>query len=134
MAELSGQAGALAGDGRLLSLAGNDGAIRLMVPESGRELARLEPPESDRVGEMAFTPDGARLAVAYPLAKHIKVWDLRRIRRQLADLGLDWEAPPDAPEEEHARPLNVRVVGAAQAAPGDRARGGPPVMRDRALA
>jgi WD40 repeat protein/tetratricopeptide (TPR) repeat protein len=107
-------AGAFSGDGRLLALAGADGAIRLVVPDTGRELARLEPPEPDRVYGMAFAPDGSRLAVAYSLEKTIRVWNLGLIRNQLAELGLDWEAMPlPAQEAESKRPLSIRVVGAA---------------------
>jgi tetratricopeptide (TPR) repeat protein len=48
----------------------------------------------------------------------VLVWDLRRIREQLAPKGLDWEAPPypTAPDSRDAPgpvppPLPVRVVG-----------------------
>jgi len=111
--ELSGLAGAFTGNGRLLAVARKDGAILLVLRDSGRELARLEPPDLDYVSWMAFAPDGSRLAVAYGYAKHIKIWNLGQIRRGLADLGLDWDAPPLPVQEELERPLRVRVVGAA---------------------
>ena len=118
----AGSVGAFSGDGRLLAVAGRDGAIRLVVPDSGRELARLEPADPDRA-----VLDGLRarqLAAGRRLrvAKHIKVWDLGRIRRQLADLGLDWDAPPLPVEEGPERPVSIRVVGAAADPPGGRAR------------
>jgi serine/threonine protein kinase/WD40 repeat protein/Tfp pilus assembly protein PilF len=113
----SALAASFSGDGRLLALAGSDGAVRLVVPESGRELARLEPPEPDRVYGMAFAPDGSRLAVVYSLQRTIGVWNLGLIRPQLAELGLDWESSPLPVEKEPERPLSVRVVGAAQAKP-----------------
>jgi serine/threonine protein kinase/WD40 repeat protein/tetratricopeptide (TPR) repeat protein len=115
--ELSGMASAFTGDGRLLAVAGKDGAIRLVLPDSGRELARLAPPELDRVFWMAFTPDGSRLAVAYPMAKTTKVWNLREIRRQLADLGLDWDGPPYLINEKSRPPVSVRIMGAGQVHP-----------------
>jgi serine/threonine protein kinase/WD40 repeat protein/Flp pilus assembly protein TadD len=116
--ELGGAlAATFSGDGRLLALAGSDGAIRLVVPDSGRELARLEPPEPDRVYGMAFAPDGSRLAVAYSLQRTIRVWNLGLIRPQLAELKLDWESPPLPIEEEPEQPLKIRVVGAAQSQP-----------------
>ncbi|HEY1379315.1 MAG TPA: tetratricopeptide repeat protein, partial [Gemmataceae bacterium] len=40
------------------------------------------------------------------------VWDLRLIRRELAELGLDCDAPPLPPEPPAGPPVEVRVVGA----------------------
>ncbi len=117
VAELSGGTGAWIGDGRLLAVAGRDGAIRLVVPDSGRELARLEAAEPDPRYWMASAPDGSRLALTIPLQTTIKVWDLGGIRRQLANLGLDWDAPPLPVEKEPQRPVSIRVVGAAQVHP-----------------
>src|SRR5207248_4265759 len=84
---------AFAGDGRLFAV-DRGGLVLLVDPDSGRELATLEPPpESPRgVSRLAFSPDGSRLAV--PIDNEILVWDLRLIRAQLAEMGLDWEAPP----------------------------------------
>jgi WD40 repeat protein len=113
--ELSGAlAGTFSGDGRLLALAGSDGAIRLVVPESGHELARLEPPEPDRVYLMAFAPDGSRLAVVYSLQRTIKVWNLGLIRPQLAEMRLDWESPPLPVNQGPEQLLNVEIVRTAQ--------------------
>jgi WD40 repeat protein len=68
-----------------------NGIYRLVELATGRELARLEDPELN-AGAAAFTPDGTKLVVA---AKNgLRVWDLRRIRAELAKLELDWEAPP----------------------------------------
>ncbi|HEX3450324.1 MAG TPA: protein kinase, partial [Isosphaeraceae bacterium] len=117
VAEVAGLAVAFTGDGRLMAVAGEDGPIRLLELETMRELARLEPPDPDRAYWMAFAPDGSRLAVAYSLDKSITVWDLGRIRRQLAEMNLDWQAPPIAEEPVPARPLVIRVVGAARTEP-----------------
>jgi hypothetical protein len=88
--------------------------VRLVDPQSGRELATLEPPpEFPRVFYWpSFSPDGGRLAV--PLDRDILVWDLRLIRAQLATMRLDWDAPP-IPAAEPASdpaPVRVRVEGA----------------------
>lgn len=42
----------------------------------------------------------------------IHVWDLRRIRRQLAPMGLDWDLPSDTTgaEAESPEPLKVEVL------------------------
>src|SRR5262249_39543826 len=42
-----------------------------------------------------------------------QVWDLRLIRRHLADMGLDWELPPYPPlSSDLANPLRVQVLPA----------------------
>jgi WD40 repeat protein/tRNA A-37 threonylcarbamoyl transferase component Bud32 len=106
---------AFARDGRLLAV-DRGGLVLLVDPESGRELAILEPPpEAPRgpIWRLAFSHDGGRLAV--PVGDEILVWDLRRIRAGLAALGLDWDAPaiptPD-PVDAAAPPLRVHVEGA----------------------
>ncbi len=73
----------------LAILGQSNGIYRLVELATGRELARLEDPEQNN-GAAAFTPDGTKLVVA---AKNgLRVWDLRRIRTELAKL--DWDAPP----------------------------------------
>jgi serine/threonine protein kinase/WD40 repeat protein len=95
----------------------SDGIYRLVELATGRELARLEDPEQI-AAPAVFTPDGTRLIVA--AADGLRVWDLRRIRRELAKLGLDWDAPP-CPETASGvpEPLEVKVVGAESLIPRD---------------
>jgi hypothetical protein len=40
-----------------------------------------------------FSRDGSRLVVTTNDGPAVHVWDLRAIRRKLAELGLDWDAP-----------------------------------------
>jgi WD40 repeat protein len=97
-------------DGRLLAVAG-DGPIRLLDSTTGREYVRLEAPETTRFLPQCFTPDGSQLIALGYESQALHVWDLRLIRRQLAELGLDWDAPaypPEAPPP--AEPLRVEVV------------------------
>jgi tetratricopeptide (TPR) repeat protein len=85
-----------------------DGVYRLVELATGRELARLEDPEQT-LGAAVFTPDGTRLVVA--ARDGLRVWELRRIRAELAKLGLDWDPPsyhPAAPEQV-TPPLTVSV-------------------------
>jgi tetratricopeptide (TPR) repeat protein len=78
----------------LVVLGLTDGIYRLVELATGREVARLEDPEHNR-GAAVFTPDGTRLVVG---AKDgLRVWDLRRIRVELAKLDLDWDWPPYSP-------------------------------------
>ncbi len=95
-------------DSTLAIMGQSNGIYRLVELAGGRELARLEDPEQNS-GAAAFTPDGSKLVVA---AKNgVRVWDLRRIRQELAKLGLDWNAPPYSPatEKKNGSPLEVTV-------------------------
>jgi WD40 repeat protein/Tfp pilus assembly protein PilF len=91
---------AFAPDGRTVAV-GGESAVRLCLTASGRELARLEIPDQTRLHPIAFSHDGVHL-FALDTERTIHAWDLRRIRRGLAELGLDWDAaalpdPPTAP-------------------------------------
>ncbi|MGH7173210.1 MAG: protein kinase domain-containing protein [Gemmataceae bacterium] len=98
----------------LAVLAQTNGIYRLVELATGREVARLEDPEQS-TRQAIFSPDGTKLIVA---AKNgLRVWDLRRIRQELAKLDLDWDAPPDPPAATRgadatplaATPLSVHV-------------------------
>ena len=67
--------------------------VLLADAATGRELARLTTLQPVTPTPLAFSPDGTKL-VARTDQKTVLVWDLRRIRDQLAPLGLDWDAPP----------------------------------------
>jgi hypothetical protein len=100
-------------DGNLVAAEAGPGMIRLLDPATGREKARLESPHQDVADWLDFTPDGTRLVAVSDDGKAIHVWDLRRVRAQLAQIGLDWDAPPYQERADlAARSLDVRVVGA----------------------
>src|SRR5206468_246772 len=92
-------------------------AFRLVAVETGRELARLDDPQRD-AGAAAFTPDGTRLVATS--RDGLRVWDLRAIRRELAVLGLDWDAPPYPPDDP-AGPAGRDYTAVLDREPGDRA-------------
>jgi hypothetical protein len=75
-------------------------------------VARLEAPEQTQLMPRCFTPDGTRLIAVGVETRALHVWDLRRIRRELARLRLDWDAPP-YPEAADGvpEPIEVQVVG-----------------------
>jgi WD40 repeat protein/Tfp pilus assembly protein PilF len=78
-------------DSTLVILGQTNGIYCLVELATSRELARLEDPEQN-TRSAVFSPDGAKLVVA---AKNgLRVWDLRRIRTELAKLELDWRVPP----------------------------------------
>jgi serine/threonine protein kinase/WD40 repeat protein len=95
-------------DGSLLALDRGD-LVLLVDPETGRELATLEPPPEFPRGIRwpSFSPDGGRLAV--PFDRFILVWDLRLIRAQLGTMGLDWDARPVPPSETPLAPSAIRA-------------------------
>jgi hypothetical protein len=75
-------------------------------------VARLEAPEQNRLIPACFTPDGTRLIAFGAETRALHVWDLRRIRKGLVELGLDWDAPPYPTEPEPEvipAPLTVTV-------------------------
>jgi serine/threonine protein kinase/WD40 repeat protein len=108
---LGGLGFAFSPDSRLVAVGEKHGPIRLVLVETGREVARLTAPEPNWYCPVCFSPDGAHLIATHGDFKGLYVWDLRRIRAQLAGLDLDWEAPPyplAAPRP--GAPLRVEVV------------------------
>jgi tetratricopeptide (TPR) repeat protein len=89
-------------DSRLALICMSEGYARLIEIATGRELVRIEPPDGS-LRPMTFTPDGTRLLE--PCNEGLRVWDLRRIRRWLAELGVDWDGPAYPPEPVRPSPL-----------------------------
>ena len=109
--QIGGVAFAFSPDSKVLAVETGRGMIRLVDPETTREYARLEDPHQDRAGWIGFSPDGTQLVATNGESQSIHVWDLRAIRRQLADIGLDWNQPPYPPPavSREAIPLQVTV-------------------------
>jgi hypothetical protein len=99
-----------AADGKLLALGDATGVGRLVVPDTGREVARLTAPEQTRLRPWCFTPDGTRLVTQGSETQALHIFDLRAIREQLAELGLDWDAPPLPP----APPIAAEPPGSSR--------------------
>jgi WD40 repeat protein/tRNA A-37 threonylcarbamoyl transferase component Bud32 len=92
---------AVAPDGTLaVAYTMND--VRLLDADTFRELATLQSPDPRLIAGLQFSPDGTHLA-AFSTG-NIHLWDLRRLREELAGLGLDWDRPPYPPET--ARPTH----------------------------
>ena len=89
-------------DGRLVVVQDASKVIRLVESATGRTLARLESPDLCDVWP-TFSPDGSRLVVSTNDGPAVHVWDLRAIRKHLAGMGLDWDAPAYS-EEDPASP------------------------------
>jgi eukaryotic-like serine/threonine-protein kinase len=102
-------------DGSFFATTPGQAVIRFLEPSSDREITRLEDPNEALAVAIAFTPDGATLVVSSDFDHSLHVWDLRAIRKQLAGMGLDWNAgsnrslaePPEA--QRSMQSLTVRV-------------------------
>jgi WD40 repeat protein/tetratricopeptide (TPR) repeat protein len=100
-------------DGKMLAVRHSMNEVRLVDPATGRQFARLP----TAWGAYGFSPDGSQLVTSSGRDGVFQVWDLRLIRRQLAEMGLDWDRPAYPPPPERAKPLRVRVVSAEPLAP-----------------
>lgn len=76
-------------DGKMaiLIMPSTNDTFRLVEVATGRELARLQSPEQS-VGISELTPDGNQ--IVFQSDYRVCIWDLRRVRQRLADIGLDW--------------------------------------------
>jgi len=86
--------GAFSRDGKLLALGDVPSVARLVVTDTGVEIARLTVPEQTRLLPCCFTPDGTRLLAVGAETADLYIFDLSAIRAGLAELDLDWDAPP----------------------------------------
>ena len=80
---------AFSADGKLLALTDTTRNVHLVSPDTGDLLAELEPAPDNEIIALAFSPNGAELALTRVGAPP-QVWHLARIRKELAGLGLDW--------------------------------------------
>ena len=87
-------------DSQLVAHSGDISVIRLFQPETCQEVAVLTAPERTRLLPLAFTPDGARLISYGEETGALHIFDLRAIRKQLAEIELDWDFPPLPPVTE----------------------------------
>jgi serine/threonine protein kinase/WD40 repeat protein len=92
------------------------GSIALVEAATGRELARFDDPDGARAVQIVFSPDGTQLIASLLDQPLVRIWDLRAVRRRLAELDLDWSPPPawGSPTPAHApdiapRPPSYRV-------------------------
>ncbi len=98
-------------DGRLMALGIAPDQVLLADASTGRELARLTTLQPVAPTPLVFSPDGTKL-VANTNQRTALVWDLRRTRAQLRQLGVDWDAPTYPPDGESSatKPAPIRPV------------------------
>jgi WD40 repeat protein len=86
------KAAAFSPDGSVLAVGYHSRVIRLVSPSTGQEFATLAHHHRAEPSVLAFNGDGGVLAVGNT-NHEIQVWDLRQIRANLAEMGLDWDVP-----------------------------------------
>jgi WD40 repeat protein len=98
-------------DERMLALGGKAGQIQLCETESGREIGILPATAGAPASPRCFSPDGTRLYAKVEWDSKVHVWDLRRIRDGLREMGLDQEWPEFPPRQvdDNAPPPVVEV-------------------------
>ena len=89
---IEGLRAAFSPDGKIVVLETGAGAARLIDADTGREYARLEDPAQDVINGFVFTSDGRTLVCPMGDMCCVHIWDLQAIRRELADMELDWES------------------------------------------
>jgi eukaryotic-like serine/threonine-protein kinase len=97
-------------DGRIVALSVGRGDVALFDAVTFAPLSTFEAPEGNAVSGIAFSPDGAQLAVSTQ-GQEIRLWNLAALRRQLAELKLDWNAPPLSESAIPAGPIGLAVIG-----------------------
>ena len=95
-------------DERLVALTTGASEVTLLSRSSGDTLARFTHPRPQPTMSVAFSPDSC-LLVVLNINHFTQIWDLRKLRAQLAELGLDWPGPPIiAAEPPKVRPVLIR--------------------------
>ncbi|MCW5559857.1 MAG: WD40 repeat domain-containing protein, partial [Verrucomicrobiae bacterium] len=95
-------------DGRLLAVIHSASRVALHDAATGELLAFIAHPEFEPLASVAFSADSGQLAVV--CSTHlVQLWDLRRLRSELAALGLDWTHPPLPPAPEQQGEARVVV-------------------------
>jgi WD40 repeat protein len=121
--ELGGRGLCFSPDSRLVALLDESGIMRLVEAETGRVIARLESPDSSTVYWATFSPDGSRLVLVPENFPAVFVWDLRMVRKRLAAMDLDWDAPAYSDDDQAAAslpplpPLYVELNAASSKGP-----------------
>jgi serine/threonine protein kinase/WD40 repeat protein/tetratricopeptide (TPR) repeat protein len=107
-------------DGRLLALALSPDEVSLSDPLTGHEYGVLPLVPQKPISSMCFSPDGSQLVIS--TERDIHIWDLRRVREQLKQMDLDWDAPAYSSRESSSDRLPLRVEVLKPAPPEEQLR------------
>jgi WD40 repeat protein/Tfp pilus assembly protein PilF len=102
---------AFSADNSLLALTRSPNVVQLIDPATGSEIATLSARGSGAISWLCFSPDGSQLGEANG-QEGVHLWNLRAIRQELANHGLDWQlAPyPRSKDPDQTSPVQVQVV------------------------
>jgi len=81
-------------DSSMLAIASRNWGVQLLDSGTGNQLFTND--ESGDELPLAFSPDGGQLLTCC-LDRTYRLRDLRLIRQELAEIGLDWHMPPIPP-------------------------------------
>ena len=102
--------------GGIVALSEAENSVQLRDATNGELLGTLPTPSV--VDDVMFSPDDTQLAVTYSSRHELQMWDLRLLRDQLTELGLDWSRPPfPAAANEEGKPV-MPVTWIDQISPG----------------
>ena len=96
-------------DGRLWARLKSSTSYELVEPGTWRTVAVLQSPHPFPIAAPGFSRDGTRFAVVDPMYG-VQIWDLREVRRELADMGLDWDQPPYPPAATNSNSTTNELV------------------------
>jgi serine/threonine protein kinase/WD40 repeat protein/tetratricopeptide (TPR) repeat protein len=102
------RAPAFTADGRMMALRLTPRQILLADVATGRTIAHLSTLQPLSATPLAFSADGTHLA-ASTNQRTVLLWDLRAIRKELAEMGLDWAQPTYLPAEPASSPRTLAV-------------------------
>jgi signal transduction histidine kinase len=104
-------------DGKLVAVAHTWTEAMLLDATTGTELATLKTPNPRYINFLNFSGNGRFLAVTFE-DRSIQLWDLKRLRTELAGVGLDWgtSGPPPSPAPLADSPRLLRYLLALAAA------------------
>ncbi len=90
-------------DGALFAGESNGEVIPLVDTATGKTLVQFGLPEQSKFWCAAFSRDGTQFVHQSIDHQNVGAWDLRALRRHLAELRLDWAAPPFPPSRQERR-------------------------------
>jgi hypothetical protein len=78
-----------------VAVVGTTNDVRLLDPDTLEEIMTLSAPRVEVLQGVVFSPDCTTLVA--PASGALHLWNLPRLRRQLAELGLDRSTEPRPP-------------------------------------
>ncbi len=104
-------------DGQIIAAAHSSRIVRLFDAGTLAELASLEPRSPGLISTLAFSPNGAFLAIGTE-NRVTNIWNLKLVRQGLRNIGLDWDLP-EIESDQVSPPLKMTVERADPPSPSE---------------